>query len=383
MKSIILLLLGIIIVPVVAADNVDVSLVKIEPSIVTPGSLFIVTFEARNIQSTDARNVRFELLSSSSLEVEGDEEIEIATIKAGEKTTLSWLVKVRDGASPGFKSMELETDAQSIFVPVQVKSLESTLVVEGFSAIPTQVAPGDQLNLRLDFRNHARFSLKNIKATLDLLTTPFSPINGINEQVIAELDAGERASVSFQLIASPDSEAGTHKIPLALRYVDEFGIQYNQSSLLSATIGSMPTLVVSQDESTLIVGQKGETTIKFVNNGLSKVKLLTVTVTIDGGQLLSSNSVYLGDIDVDDFQTIELELVPRTTSVAALLQFSFRDANNNRFDESIRLPLTVYTAEEAQKIGIIEQSNVLLYGMVALSLIAVYIAYRLFRRRRS
>jgi hypothetical protein len=269
-----------------------------------------------------------------------------------------------------------------MFVPVQVKSLESTLVVEGFSTSPARVAPGERVNLRLDFRNHARFSLKNIKATLDLLATPFSPITGTNEQVIAELDAGERAQASFELIAGPDSEAGTYKIPLTLRYVDEFGIQYNQSSLLSVTIGSTPTLLVSQDESTLIVGRKGDTSITFVNNGLSKVKLLTVTVSVDGAQLLSSNSVYLGDIDVDDFQTIALELVPRTASVNATLQFSFRDANNNSFDETIKLPLTVYTLEAAERIGIVEKSNALFYVAVVIGVLIVYGIYRIVRRRR-
>lgn len=383
MKFALLLIVVVLLLPLVAAD-LDVSLVKVEPSVVTPGSLFSVTFEARNSGTSDARNVQFELLSSAGLEVEGDEEVDFSTIKAGEKITLSWLIEVRESASPGFKSLELKVDdgdEQSVFVPVQVRSLEATLTVDAFSTKPSRVAPGEEITLIVDFRNNARFSLKNVKATLDLTTTPFSPVNGINENVIDGLDAGERVQTHFELIAGPESEAGTYKIPLSLRYFDEFGVQYNQSSLLSITIGSVPALVISQEDSSLVIGQRGETSIKFVNNGLTKVKLLTVTVALHNAQLLSSNSMYLGDIDADDFQTIDLVLLPQKAPVSAELQFTFKDANNNDFNEKITLPLTVYTPAQAEELGIIERSNAMVYVLIVGLLAVLYIGYKIFRRR--
>ena len=385
MKRIILLIFLVLLTTIVSAGNVDVKLLSIEPSVVTPGSLFSITFEARNTKTSSIDDVKFELIASAGLEVDSDSDIDFNKINAGEKITLSWLVKVNRFASAGFKKLELEVDedgdTQSLFFPVQVKSLEPTLTINNVLTNPLQVAPGNNIVVSVDLKNQASFLLRNVKIKLDLTNTPFSPINGINEKTINELNAGEGANVYFELSAGPEAESGTYKVPINLEYFDEFGTKYNSQNLISLKIGSIPKLIISQDKSSLIINKKGEISINFVNNGLTKIKLLTVNIDVDNAQLISPDSVYLGDLDVDDFQTIDLELFPVSTNVITTLSFSFKDANNNNFQEKYSLPIKVYTEQEALTLGLTKKSNFLFYLIIIVFIIVVYIIYKIFRRK--
>ena len=151
--------------------------------------------------------------------------------------------------------------------------------------------------------------------------------------------------------------------------------------MISLKIGSIPKLIISQDKSSLIINKKGEISINFVNNGLTKIKLLTVNIDVDNAQLISPDSVYLGDLDVDDFQTIDLELFPVSTNVITTLSFSFKDANNNNFQEKYSLPIKVYTEQEALTLGLTKKSNFLFYLIIIVFIIVVYIIYKIFRRK--
>mgnify|MGYP001619930326 CR=1 FL=1 len=63
--------------------------------------------------------------------------------------------------------------------------------------------------------------------------------------------------MSFQLTATPESEAGIYKIPLHMKYFDEFGIPYENQNVIAVKIGSVPHIEISQDNSLLLLNQKG------------------------------------------------------------------------------------------------------------------------------
>ncbi len=378
--SVLLLLL---LVPLASAADINVKLLSTEPSPATAGTFFTINFEATNNGNATINNVKFELKTPENFLVQDDEDLEYDGFSAGKKVQLTWLVKVSNDANAGFERIELEVDEDgkksSYFFPVQVKNFEPTLTISDAQTIPSQVAPGNKVVVDLTLENQASFLLKNVQVKLGLANLPFAPSEEIEEQSIKELFNPQK--LSFKLSVNPDAEAGVYKVPVTLNYFDEFGDSYLKNNLISIKVGSTPKLEISQESSTLIVGKKEEATIKLVNNGLTKVKLLTVTIQAINAELLSSNNVYIGDLDVDDFQTIDLDLFPQTKDTQLKLTLSFKDANNKEFKEAVTLPLKVYTREEAKTLGLVKESNAFFYLVVIVVLVLAYVFYKKLRRR--
>lgn len=379
----ILSILFLLLIPLVSASSINVKLLSLNPSPVITGTLFSVTFEAVNTNNEAIKNVRFELNVPSSFNIEDDEEIEFDELSAGEKVILSWLVEVKKDASAGFEKLELIVDEAgkdiNYFFPVQVKSFEPTLTIKKVETNPSQTPPGSDVFVTLSLTNQASFSLKNIKVKLDLKNTPFAPKQGIEEQTIKTLIESEQ--LNFQLTALPEATAGVYKIPVILNYFDEFGNPYTNTNLISIKVGSTPRLEVNQESPFLILNKKQEATIKIVNNGLTKIKLLTVNIQPVNAELLSSNNIYIGDLDVDDFQTITVELYPKTENTQLSLTFNFKDANNKEFKETVVLPLKIYSFEKAKKLGLIKRNNLPIYLAIITILLVSYIFYKKIRKK--
>jgi len=384
MKKLLLLSFLLFLIPFAEAGDISVRLISIDPSPVTPGNFFSITFEATNTRNDSINDIAFELNVPPDFDIETDERIEFNELGPDEEVTLSWLVKADNSVKAGFEKIELtieeNNEESSLFFPVQIQSLEPTLLITKVSTDPLQVAPGQNLFLTIELENQASFSLKNINIKLDLSTTPFAPVQGSDEQSIEQLNSRSRQLKTFQIIATPESQAGIYKIPINLVYYDEFGIRYTNENLLSIKVGSEPQLTINQESSSLILNQKGEASIKFVNNGLTKIKLLTITLEPINAQLLSPETIYIGDLESDDFQTIDITLYPESTDSLMIIHLNYRDANNENFQETIRIPLKVYTQEEAKSIGLIKNNTAIFYFIGAILLTLLYI---FFRKRRK
>ncbi|MBI5065438.1 hypothetical protein HZA97_04310 [Candidatus Woesearchaeota archaeon] len=378
--SVLLLLL---LVPLASAADVGVKLLNMEPSPATAGTFFTVNFEATNNGNETINFVEFKLKTPKYFVVQEDKNLEYSDFKAGKKVQLTWLVKVGKDASAGFDRIELDVDEDgddsNYYFPVQIKNFEPTLTISDAQTTPLQVAPGNKVIVDLTLENQASFLLKNVQVKLGLSNLPFAPSEGIEEQTLKELLNPQK--LSFKLSVNPDAEAGVYKVPVMLNYFDEFGNSYSKSNLISIKVGSTPKLEISQESSTLLVGKKEEATIKLVNNGLTKVKLLTVTIQAINAELLSSNNVYIGDLDVDDFQTIDMDLFPQSKETQLKLTLSFKDANNKEFKETVTLPIKVYTDEEAKALGLVSQSNLFVYLAIIVVLIVAYVFYKKIRKK--
>lgn len=249
------------------------------------------------------------------------------------------------------------------------------IAIQSFNASPGKILPGDKLSLSVNLRNVGTRDITNILVRLDLSQVPFAPLGSSNEQAIDKIRNDDGAVVNFDLIALPNAEPQIYKVPVEISFAD-----VKKISLVSLEVSAKTNIDIVLDSSDIVkVNDKGKVILKFVNTGSGKVKSLKVTLQKNSAyEVLSSNSVYVGEIGTDDFETEEFTIISRTENPSLLFNLDYKDVNNKEFKETKALSLNVYSEQEALQLGLIKQSfNWIFIILFVFVLILIYFYRRM------
>jgi len=284
-------------------------------------------------------------------------------------------------------------------VLIFIASLASALTIKDVSSSPSEVAPGESTTVHLKIENELGEDLENVVVGLILGNinsnpmsgvvfdnVPFAPHESSTEKTIEEINDGDEESVSFDLIALSNAEAGIYKIPVSMTYyLDNVTVPVEKISFISLTINAKPELLVSY-EGDIIKGMRKDITIRITNAGLTETKFLNVEVgDVSGLRILGNKEVYIGDIESNDFDSVDFNAFVDSDAKSTLklpVILTYRDATNNLITETVELSLTTYSKDKAIELGIIQKSNRKLYAGIGLVLIIGYIIYRKIKKRR-
>lgn len=368
-----------------ASSDISMNLISQEPALITPGNYFTLTFETENTDVKNMTDVEFKLKPGSELTVEGNEIKKFNVLQPGIPVTLTYRLRVNADATTGYKDLELDYDngdSGSENFNVFVNAVETNLVLNDVKQ--QDFIPGNKGKLTIDLENKASYSLKDVKVILDLSNVPFAPSGDSAEKTIAIVNGYGAEAVDFDLIALPNSEAGVYKIPITIMYFDEFSRPYNKTSIISITINAYPFLDSSVETFELVQNMKSKVTIKFVNRGLTGIKFLNVKL-LDSTQynILSADNYYIGDVGVDDYQSVDFDLFSLASGNINLpMMISYKDANNKDYVTTINLNTKVYDRNEAKQIGLIKSSNSSYIIFAIIFIVIAIVIYRKYRRRK-
>ncbi len=262
---------------------------------------------------------------------------------------------------------------------IMLQGVNAQIAINSFSSNPSTIAPGKNVEVTINLENVGDDDIEDIVVRLDLSNVPFAPVDSASEKVIDKLNEDDETSVSFSLIAMPDAASQIYKIPVRVSH----GL-VNQESLVSLTVAGQAKLDVVLESSELVkIGDNGKTIIKFVNNGLTDIKFLTVRlITSNGYELLSADTIYIGQVDVDDFETAEFDMIAKNENPEMIFNLNYKDANNKEFSQNKIVNLNVYSLEEAKQLGLVTSNYWgLIIGLAVLVLI-VFLIYRRYKRRK-
>lgn len=276
----------------------------------------------------------------------------------------------------------------------------SALTVSSVSTSPSEVEPGKTVDITIRLENDGNEDIEDVSVSLifrELIKDSFGNVVSVNEVPFAPFDSSSEVSfdeiredkskeAEFEIIALSDAKSGVYKIPLQITYTENSQTK-TKSSLISITVNSKPIIDVQPADSLLIKGQEGKIDVKIVNKGLSDIKFLEVEIGNSGVfSLTSSNKVYIGDLDSNDFDTAEFKAFFKETSPTNLnvpVKIIYKDTFNKEYTEDYTLPLRVYTKEQAIQLGLLKKSNTTTYIIVVIVLIIIYIVYRKIKKRRK
>lgn len=258
-----------------------------------------------------------------------------------------------------------------------------SITIDSVNVNPAKIEPGNTTRIDVTLENQGKRDIENVKVSLDLSSPdlPFAPLESAAQKIIDEIKDGDNEQISFILMVSPDAKSKIYKIPVIVSY-KENDQPIAETSVIGLEVTSKPILEVAIEENEIYkLNQQGEITFRFVNKGLSDIKFLSVKLSKNAAyEILSTDSFYVGNIEPDDFETVSFKLNFVNKVNAIKVYVEYRDNANKLYKKTYSLPITLYTQEEAYKLGLEKKSNPIMYVVIG---IAVVILIFVFRRRRK
>lgn len=239
------------------------------------------------------------------------------------------------------------------------------------------ISPGKSGKIIILVENDFDYDIQDVSLSLDLTNTPFITI-GSSEYSINEIQEDDNEEFVFTLAANINTKPGDYNIPYTLDYEEA-------SSVKKGTIGvkvraeTNLNFISSLDNP--IKGEKSTLSLKIVNKDLGEAKFVSVKLVPDGFTLLSEDSIYIGNIDSDDFETANFDTIINSVNPTLIATINYYDIDNKYYSKQIAIPLNVYTTERAYELGIKKRSNASYYIIIILIILLIWFVSRTIRKR--
>jgi hypothetical protein len=287
------------------------------------------------------------------------------------------LNSIKFRAEYGFSSSGYEFD-------VLVQDNNPTVVV---STQIENLEPGKSSKFKVNLENSNSVDLSNVVLTLGLDEVEdkvFSTKSGSNQKKVSLIEGGKSIDVEFNLIASPDAVAKPYLLPITISFKDALGTSYTSDALGSVQVYSVPQLSVNLDSQESLSGGRGKITFAIANPGTSSIKGTQVEILdSENYNVLEGKFQYIGDLNPDDFQTLQADVVINAKEdTNVLLKVTYSDSYNQKVEEVIEIPVKVFNAEELKELGIAGASSssgvgsIISFLLVVGLLVVVYVIGR-------
>lgn len=264
----------------------------------------------------------------------------------------------------------------------------SALTIKSVASTPEQVAPGESASISIEIENNFNEDVENVNIFLDFSSagTPIAPHLGSAEDTIDLIEESEEKKISFGIIVLPEAVAGVYKIPVRMEYylASNSTNLLEKESVISVVVNSLPEIRTSV-EGSLVRGMENIVTLRIINDGLSDVKFASVQIEKPARETINSPLYeYLGNIDSDDFDSIEIKIfVPEDSQpqISIPVTINYKDSTNKDYTKTENLNLRTYSREDAVKLGLVPAQSYLIYIVSFLGILG-YVGYRIFKRIR-
>lgn len=357
MKKSLLMLLVVslmVLLPVVSAEPaLSATLLKYEPIPAQPGQYVTAYVELKNIGDNDANSAKIEILDAFPFTVVGDSSESVGELKTQRSYVSDFRIKVDSQAVVGNNKLKVRFSPDGLTwqersFDIEVKSNDISLSVIDVSTSPKEISPGGDGIVTIKLKNTESIVIRNIGVQLGLVSVaqnsisdlPFIPTSSATEQRIGRLNPNEISEVSFPIKAYPSATPGFYKLPISISFYDDQGTKTEKQDLVGLVVKSIPDLKIYVEKTTIAqAGQTGDVTLKFVNKGINDLKFLDVSLQeSDEYGIIIKSQEYIGDLDSDDYRSETFTIKPSSKNVDLKVSVSYKDENNNEFEEIITVP---------------------------------------------
>lgn len=344
----------------VGGAEVAASVLRYEPTPAEQGNTVDIWVQLSNI-GTQADRVAIKFVPEYPFSLAGQQgEIDVGTIPATEDKVVKFTLFIDPSAPNGEKNVSFLYKYSSVnewtkfLAPLTLQTQNAVLVIDDYQVSPAQVVPGQPVDVALKIRNAGRIAVKNLDVGIDLADGAFSTIGSGAKKRVDRIDAGETETVTFKLASDTSTAVKVYSIPVSLSYQDERNKQYSDTAKFSLVVNAVPELSLTVDTTKFSAKTKpGTVSLKVVNKGVVNLKYVTVRLvqTPEYDVLSSSNEQYVGNLDSDDFESVDFTVKPLAANPRLQVQVDFKDPYNVDFHQTYDLPLRIITDADLGKGG--------------------------------
>jgi len=285
--------------------------------------------------------------------VQGD--VEVGTLAAIENKVVKFTLFIDSNAPNGDRNVKFlykhgTIDQWAMLeAPITIQTQNAGLMIDSYDVEPSPVIPGQIFNVTLKFRNAGKIAVKNLDVSFDLPEGTFSTIGTGAKKRVDFIPSEETEIVSFQMASDTSTAVKVYNVPVTLSYQDERNKQYTDTAKISLVVNAKPEISLSVDSTKFTTKTSpGTVSLKIVNKGVVNMKYVSVKLveTPDYEVLSSTNEAYVGNLDSDDFETVDFTIKPLVTEPRLKVQMEFKDPYNMDYTESYDLPLRIITAAD-------------------------------------
>lgn len=369
---------------VVDSATLNVELLRYEPVPAGPGDTITVWLQVTNDGGAAAQNTVLEIAPSYPFTPVSVSEstIHIGTLASHSEYVTKVNVAIDRSAPQGEFELpvRIRSGGASIeYTPtIEVEVVATSIAVQSVRTSPDELIPGDRATISVTLVNVEESLVRDVTLSMNLADSVFAPVGSSTQQKIASLDGGEKHTFSFEVVTAPDAASSVYKIPLQLNFTTTSGVRLGQQETIGLIVHAEPELAVVVDEAELYDSSaEGTVLLRLVNKGLSEVKFVEITVLDGEGYEIGGNArtLYLGNIDSDDFETAEFAVEPTADEFSLNMNLNYRDSLNNRYNSTVQVPLRTTENPEGG-------SNTWLLAILAIAVIAGILWWRRSRKRR-
>lgn len=258
-------------------------------------------------------------------------------------------------------------------------ALASAVTISSVSQ--TEFYPGQSTEVQIVIKNVLSYDIEEVSLVLNLDNTEFATI-GSSEDSQESINEDDKESFNFVLKSSPSTKPGNYNIPYTIVYLDDNETKQTKIGSFGITLKAKTEINYGIEAENNIIGSQGKLSLKIVNSGLGDVGFVNVKiVSANGFEVLGSNEDYIGTVSSDDFESASFDVLYKSASASLTALISYKDFDNNPQQESISLPVNVYTQEKALELGLISKSKTWIY-VVLVFFVILWLVYRSWRKKR-
>ncbi|HRZ85801.1 MAG TPA: hypothetical protein P5277_03405 [Candidatus Paceibacterota bacterium] len=275
----------------------------------------------------------------------------------------------------------------SIFVLIIISNVSGIIIND---VDQSKIYPGEAGTLNIELKNNLKQDVEDISFIIDLSKLSFSTV-GSSEKSINEIEEDEEENIEIIIKPAQDIKPGEYNLPYKLNYylTDDSTSYLNNSQLIEKTgtigitVGAKTELSYSVNTENSIIGSRGKINLKIINKGLGDTKFVNVKIIPDGFSLLSNEEIYIGTISSDDFETATFDVMFNNQKPYLNALVNYKDLENKEYQQNVKLPIKVYTREEALSLGLIKKNISWIYLIFLILIVLMYLIYKKFKKNKK
>lgn len=356
-----------------AAGGLNVALLNQNPDPVSPGNFVYLNVKVSNIGSDVIKEAYITFDENNNFEVAKGEDVEknlgsLSAFSTSDNTNsfivAKYKILVDENTPSGLNTVSFDVRTSSgtytYDFDILVQDANPQILVKDIK-IP-QTKPGSNTKMSLTIENQNSITLKDVKVALDLADVDGKILNlndGSNEQVIGDLKSGEFKTIEYDVVVSPEAESKPYLLPITISYDDNLENSFSTTFYGSVKVYSEPELSLTLNSQDIYTTGKGKFSLAIANPGSSKIKGVQLEVLeSDDYEIIQGENQYVGDLNPDDFQTLQGDIYIKNADNAVLnVRLTYGDSYDNRETQNLEIPLKIYNDEQLKELGFSSNSS--------------------------